>query len=219
MNLTEEIQKHKAIIMEAETTDSLNAKLSEFEKEIKKTEREYLNPKTVFKKFKKKKVEVKEEKEDFRDTIGRLKDKSKRDKNPIKYYYYSNLLMKENLAAAVDYETFIHSWAGEEWLKKNKDFILSWAEDSNKLQRSIGLPNLWKFDFTSKDTIKRKPKNTIKEDYIDDENAYIDQQYNDDQNYNRGWNDALEAIHKEWYEGNGPTQDFGTTILNLKVPN
>lgn len=60
MNLTEEIQKHKAIIMEGETTDSLNAKLSEFEREIKKTERDFINPKTAFNKFKKKNKKVEE---------------------------------------------------------------------------------------------------------------------------------------------------------------
>jgi hypothetical protein len=131
MNLTEEMQKHRAILMEGEKKSP--KKVSAFEKELKKTEKDS-----------KKKKTVKEEKEDFRDALTRLRRKAEKEGNPYAAYYYSQLENKQNLAAFGKYETFINSWAGEEWLKKTEGKIRDWAERENKDYLSVGRMGKWK---------------------------------------------------------------------------
>lgn len=61
MAIAEELKKYKAVLTES-TNSEVEDKISNFEKEIKKTESDYLNPKTAFRKnsplgkFKKKPV-------------------------------------------------------------------------------------------------------------------------------------------------------------------
>lgn len=56
--------------------------------------------------------------------------KSKKQNNATRYYYYQELI-KMMPDAAVSYEKFINSWAGEEWFKKNESKIKKFADESN----------------------------------------------------------------------------------------
>lgn len=57
--------------------------------------------------------------------------KSKKQNNATRYYYYQELI-KMMPDAAVSYEKFINSWAGEEWFKKNESKIKKFADESNR---------------------------------------------------------------------------------------
>ena len=94
MNLTEEISKYRAVINEAKTAKDHEKVLSNFEKEIAKTEREYLHPKTA---FKKKKKTVKEDRfDDYADYAGWDVDSDKTNSEEYMVGWNSALIAVEN---------------------------------------------------------------------------------------------------------------------------
>lgn len=56
----------------------------------------------------------------YQDQIKHLWRKAYKDKDAAALLYYERAATYH---ACVSYETFVKSWAGEEWLKKEKDNI------------------------------------------------------------------------------------------------
>ena len=68
------------------------------------------------------------------DMVDQLKSelrKSKKQQNATRSFYYAGLL-KNVPAAAVSFEKFINSWAGENWFNRNEMKIEAYAEEQNR---------------------------------------------------------------------------------------
>ena len=68
--------------------------------------------------------------------------KSHKSGNATKLFYYLQA-QKKNLSACADYETFINSWAGTEWLKKNMENIQKLADYENNFLARQGKYKKW----------------------------------------------------------------------------
>jgi hypothetical protein len=72
-----------------------------------------------------------DEKPDMFDEIKAEVRKSEKMNNATRIFYYTELL-NTRPTAATSYETFINSWAGEEWFKRNRGAIQKFADESNR---------------------------------------------------------------------------------------
>ena len=72
--------------------------------------------------------------------------KSQKLGNATRLYFYLQS-QKRDLVATVDYETFVKSWAGQNWLEKNISKIKELAERENSLLANRGLRKKWYVDY------------------------------------------------------------------------
>lgn len=71
--------------------------------------------------------------------ISAERSKARREKDPVRYFYYKSFDEQENLIAAAGWEQFKGSWAYERFVAINRDKIKAMIESDN-----YRFPGTWK---------------------------------------------------------------------------